>query len=297
VNPNHVIIIGAGPAGIAAAIQLKRYGIEPVVLEREEVGGLLRNAYLVENYPGFPEGITGPDLVGLFKKQLRNWGIKVRFERVLELEYQDQVFFAETDREAFKATFVVIATGTKPKRISGLRTSGDIKGRTFYDICSMRGIENKRVAIIGSGDAAFDYALSLSQKNEVTIFNKSGQEKCIPVLVERCRKHGNISGLPDANVREINRNGDRLQLAYAGGDGRDEKQISFDYVVIAVGREPRLDFLGSKLEREFGKLTEAGTLYLVGDVKNEAYRQTAICAGDGIRAAMKICGKMRGEDT
>jgi thioredoxin reductase len=291
------MIIGAGPAGIAAAIQLKRYGIEPVVLEREEVGGLLRNAYLVENYPGFPEGITGPDLVGLFKKQLRNWGVKVRFEKVLELEYQDQAFFAETDRELFKSTLVVIATGTKPKRISGLQTSAEINGRTFYEICSMRGIENKRVAIIGSGDAAFDYALSLSQKNEVTIFNKSGQEKCIPALVERCRKHENISGLPDANVREINQNGDRLQLAYAGGDGRNEKQIFFDYVVIAVGREPRLDFLGSKLKREFEKLTETSTLYLVGDVKNEAYRQTAICAGDGIRAAMKICRKMRGDDT
>ncbi len=191
----------------------------------------------------------------------------------------------------------MIATGTKPKPVSGLLTSDGIKDRIFSEIYPIRGIEKKRVAIIGSGDAAFDYALSLSQRNEVTILRKSRQNKCIPVLVERCRKHRGITGLPDANVRAINQKGDRLQLAYVGCDGRNENQIVVDYVVIAIGREPCLDFLGSKLKRELGKLIEANILYLVGDVKNENYRQTAICAGDGIRAAMTIWRKMRVEDT
>jgi len=86
VNIKDVVIIGAGPAGISAAIQLKRYGIEPTLLEKEEIGGLLKNANLVENYPGFPNGVPGPELVKLFKKQLENAQIKVHFEKVLKLK-------------------------------------------------------------------------------------------------------------------------------------------------------------------------------------------------------------------
>lgn len=291
-----VVIIGAGPAGLSTAIQLKRCNIEPVLLEQEEIGGLLRNANLVENYPGFPEGISGLDLVELFKKQLKNTGVKVSSERVLELRYRDDVFFTKTNRRVIASTIAVIATGTKPREISAPSISNDIKNRIFYEIYPIRRIKNKKIAIIGAGDSAFDYALNLSQKNEVIILNRSKRAKCTPVLMERCMKSEDISYLHNVCVREINNKDKKILLTCIHSNSQDENQIYADYVIIAIGREPCLDFLDSQLKKHFKNLIKTNTLYMVGDIKNKIYRQTAICVGDGIKAGMKICRKIRGED-
>ena len=292
-----VLIIGAGPAGIATAIQLKRYNIEPVLLEQEEIGGLLRNAHLVENYPGFPEGIRGLDLVGLFKKQLKNTGVKVSFERVLELEYRDRVFFTKTNRGVITSSIVVIATGTKPRTISAPPISDDIKDRILYEINPILGMTNKKIVIIGAGDAAFDYALNLSQRNEVVIMNRSERAQCIPVLLERCLKSENISYLRQVSVREINKEDNKLLLTCIHRDSQNGNQIYADYVIVATGRDPCLDFLGGESKRNLKTLINANKLHMVGDVRNGIYRQTAICVGDGIKTAMKIYRDIGREDT
>lgn len=295
VDTSEVVIVGAGPAGIATAIQLKRYGIEPVLFEQDDVGGLLKNANSVENYPGFPDGISGLDLVELFRKQLESTGIEVCFERVLELDYRDEKFLAKTDRRVMRSNIAVIATGTKPKRGSDFAISNNIKDRILYEVYPILGIEKKRVVIIGAGDAAFDYALSLSQKNEVLILNRSERDKCIPVLRERCMRSENISCSQGVSVREVHDKDNKLRLTY-DDDNQKGNQILTDYVVLAIGREPCVDFLSSRLRKDSKELMETNRLYSVGDVKNGIYRQTAICTGDGIKTAMKICRKMRGDD-
>ncbi|MFQ6093648.1 MAG: NAD(P)/FAD-dependent oxidoreductase [bacterium] len=282
-----VVVIGAGPAGIATAIQLKRSNIEPVLLEQGEIGGLLRNANLVENYPGFPEGISGPDLVELFEKHLENTGVRVNFERALELEYRERAFFIKTNRRMIRSTIVVIATGTRPRTIPALSILDDMKERIFYEIDPIGGIKNKRIAIIGAGDAAFDYALNLSQKNEVIILNRRKQAECIPVLEERSMKSENISCLHNVNV-DINSEDNKILLTCIDCDSQNATKICTDYVVIAIGREPCLDFLGEEIKKCFENLIKTNLLYMVGDIRNEIYRQTAICVGDGIKAAMKI---------
>lgn len=287
-NRKKVVIIGAGPAGIAAAIQLKRYGIEPIVLEKENVGGLLRNANMVENYPGFPKGIKGLDLVELFKKQLQNIDIEVSFEKVLKLEYRNKMFFTKTNRREIISDFAVIATGTIPRRISIPPITDDIKDRVFYEIYSIIRIKNKKIAIIGAGDCAFDYALNLSRRNKVIILNRSNRTKCIPILWERCSKSENIKYWDNAHVNKINNDGDKLLLTCKHENGQNKNQIYVDYVAISIGREPCLEFLGAKLKKNFEILIKAKLLYMIGDVKNEIYRQTAICVGDGIKAAMEI---------
>jgi thioredoxin reductase (NADPH) len=292
-----VVVIGAGPAGIATAIQSKRHGIEPVILERGEIGGLLRNANLVENYPGFPDGISGPSLIELFERQLAKAGVTVSFERVLELEHTGDVFSVKTDRRVLGSLIAVIATGTKPKRTPEIRIARGIDDRVFYEVHPIRGVKNKKVAIIGAGDAAFDYALGLSKENEVVILNRSAEEKCIPLIKERCVKSETVSYQTNLCVREVTGDGGGLVLYGLNGEGQKKNQILADYVVIAAGREPRLDFLGVKLKRFFKDLTERGKLCLVGDVKNEIYRQTAICVGDGVKAAMQIRRKIRGESS
>lgn len=291
-----VVIIGAGPAGIAMAIQLKRHGIEPVILEQGEIGGLLKNANFVENYPGFPDGISGPNLVELFKSQLANAGVTVSSERVLELSHRDETFFTKTNRRMFRSTTAVIASGTKPTKISEIRIADGIDDRIFYEVYPIRGIKNHKIAIIGAGDAAFDYALGLSQNNEVTILNRGEQDRCIPVLRDRCMKSEAISYLTNVSVKEVTGKGDRLLLSCLNGDNQKENRIYADYLVIAAGREPCLDFLDEKLEKSLDDLVKASRLYLVGDVKNKMYRQTAVCVGDGVKAAMQICRKVRGED-
>ncbi len=159
-NAENVAIIGAGPAGVAAAIQLKRYGIEPILFEKEEVGGLLKNANLVENYPGFPRGISGKSLVELFKSQVKSYKIRVVYEQVERLSYNYGEFDIDTSKRKFASKTVIIASGTKPRRIESMDKG--LKGKhVFYDIYSISKVKGKRIAIIGAGDIAFDYALTL----------------------------------------------------------------------------------------------------------------------------------------
>jgi len=288
VDGHKVMIIGAGPAGIATAIQLKRYNIEPLILEQNEIGGLLRNAHLVENYPGFPEGISGIALVELFKKQLKNAEVEVSFETVLELDYSDGAFFIKTNTREIEAITVVIATGTKPRKLTNVKIADDIQSRIFYHIYSILDIKKKNIAVIGAGDAAFDYALNLARNNEVVILNRSSQIKCLPLLWERSLKSDSISYLHDMSLEAIKKKGSKALLTCFDNESQEKKEMSVDYVIAAIGREPGLDFLTDTFKKNLETLTKMNKLYMVGDVKNGLYRQTAIAVGNGIRAAMEI---------
>ncbi len=257
-------------------------------LEQEEIGGLLRNANLVENYPGFPEGITGFELVKLFEQHLKNTGVKVSFEKVIELEYRDGLFFIKTNKREIETNIAVIATGTKPKKNSFLSVTDDIKDRILYEVYPILGIRNKKIAVIGAGDAAFDYALNLSKNNEVVILNRSEKTGCIPLLLERSMKSGNISYLSNTCIGKISSSGSKLLLTCTGNDSGKAVQIVADYVIVAIGREPCLDYLGCEIRKNFETLINSNKLYIVGDVKNGIFRQTAICVGDGIKTAMEI---------
>jgi thioredoxin reductase (NADPH) len=290
-----VVIIGAGPAGIATAIQLKRYGIEPVVLEQDEFGGLLKNANLVENYPGFPQWISGPDLVALFKEQLNNIGVPVSYERAVEIEFADEVFITKTNKKTYTSNITVIATGTKPKVDPDILIPDEIKDRMFYEVYPIMGVENKKIAIIGAGDAAFDYALNLSQKNKITILNRNKTTKCIPILRERCARKRNVEYLPEVRINAITKKNSQIVLGCTRLNNGEQMSISTDYLIFAIGRIPCLDFLGEGLKRTLSILTGEKRLFLIGDVRNGICRQTAISVGDGIKAAMDISREFRRE--
>ena len=182
-----VIIIGVGPAGIATAIQLKRYGIVPLLLEKNETGGLLRNANLVENYPGFPGGISGLALVNLFEKQLAENSIRVIFEETTELDLKDNLFTVATSRRVYYSRIMVVASGTKPKKSGISEAAEEVKDKIFYEVYPLLKVKGKKIVIVGAGDAAFDYALNLGKNNEVVILNRSRTTKCLPLLKERVR--------------------------------------------------------------------------------------------------------------
>ena len=256
-----VIIVGAGPAGLATAIQLKRYGIHPLLFERVRVGGLLHNANLVENYPGFPHGISGPRLVNLFARQAQRLNIAVIYEEVVELVYDQGVFHAKTSQTSYASRCVVIATGTKPLRFLNLPIPEDLSDRVFYEVFDLLQAEGKHIVVVGSGDAAFDYALNLSRNNRTTL--------------KSIRKD-----LPDG-----------ILLDCQGPAGA--LQFHADYLVGAIGREARLDCLSDAFLQQAQALEEQGLLYMIGDVKNGLYRQTSIAVGQGVMAAMKIYRYMK----
>lgn len=288
-----VLIIGAGPAGIAAGIQLKRYGLEPVLLERAEIGGLLRNANLVENYPGFPGGIPGPALVQLIKQQASDIALPIRGAEVTKLDIKEgYLFLAETTNNVYYSRIAVVATGTVPRRFRDFTIPPELEAYVFYEVYPLLGVSGKTITIVGAGDAAFDYALNLARNNQVTILNRGQGSKCLPLLWQRAAAEPQIKYRERTAITSLQPHPTSgLLLECATPDGT--VTLPTDYLIGAIGRDPALEFLSSRVAELAPDLEASGLLYFIGDVKNGLYRQTSISVGDGVRAAMQIYRKLK----
>ena len=282
-----VVIIGAGPAGLAAAMQLCRQGHQPLVLERDRVGGLLWNANLVENYPGFCQGISGPELVSLFQDQAKYLGVRVTFEEARLTGLEDDLFRIDTDKRKLSARILVAATGTKPIKLPDTIYDSGLERLIFSEVVPLLGCKGKKVVIIGGGDAAFDYALNLAEDNQVVILNRGEEIKALPLLFDRALAHPQITYQSGTELKSaaVDPEG-RLQLSILSQG--DLKSMDGDYLIAAIGREPEMSFATPSIMKDIDGLKGEGRLYLIGDLVNGLYRQTAIAVGDGIRAAMEI---------
>ncbi len=290
-----VIIIGAGPAGLATALQLKRYGINPLIFERDQIGGLLHNANLVENYPGFPGGISGPELVRIFKDHVRVNSLRIKPKNVDGLTHHDGVFQVVTSDRSFQARIVVIATGTKPRIFTDFEIPDDTRELIFYEVYPLLERKEQRIAIVGAGDAAFDYALNLGKRNDVLVLNRGEEISCLPLLWERAKDIPSITYLPNISISRLESNpGHDMLLECSTPDG--PKSIQVDMLIGAIGRDAQLDFISGQFSKKAIQLVSHGDLYYVGDVTNGLYRQTAIAVGDGILAAMKIYRRLEEMD-
>jgi len=282
-----VAIIGGGPAGMICAVQLKRYGIELVLFERKRLGGLLWNANLVENYPGFPGGIPGAELAGRMIAQFESQSLAARPEEVIGVDHDGESFLVAAGSETTKAAVLVVATGTQPNRFPSGLIPPEAQNRVFYEVADLPDVRGKTVAVIGAGDAAFDYALQLSRRGcRALIFNRSSEIRSLPLLVSRAEASGQIEYHPNTALTAVKAGGDGLRLEMV--DGRAEKTYKVDMLLGALGRTGCLPAFSPRLAADREKLSAAGQFHLIGDVHNGIYRQTAIAAGDGLRAAMII---------
>jgi len=277
---------------MAAAMYLHRAGLAPLVLERGEPGGLLRNANLVENYPGFVGGIRGLELVERFSKQLDMLGIRVTRADVEMVSRSHGTFLIESDARELSARSVIAATGTRPKRVR-LRGSKELLGsKVFNELVDMplAHIAGKRTVVIGGGDATFDYSLNLAGRGcDVTIISRS-EPKCLSLLRARAEAAGVdlvVGAAPEIVRDKIP--GALLQCRI--GKGRVE--YAADYILMACGREPNIEVLSPglrKMVKNAPRIPETNVpgLFLAGDVVRGTHRQTAIAVGDGVCAAMLV---------
>ncbi len=268
-------IIGAGIGGIATAVQLARYGIESVIFERDRIGGLIRNAYSVENTMFFPDGIKGEKVVEILEEYVRKYSLRIVYEEVRAVKKNRGLFEVETDKGAYHFKYLVVATGTRPRRLP-------FEG-VIHHVAEVPRRHYEKVLIIGGGDVAFDYALTMSEMASEVIILIRSEPKALPYLQELVKKRSNIRILM-GQLREIKPINGKQKLLAKTSVG----EFEVDLVLGAIGRVPNIELVQG---------IEDDNLFLVGDVKNGIYRQTALAIADGIRTAMTIWRRERYGDT
>jgi thioredoxin reductase len=282
-----VIVIGAGPAGLAAGMQLNRQGISPLIFERSRVGGLLWNANWVENYPGFVDGITGPDLVRLFEDQAARLGVDVINHEVTKASISGNLFRIVTDEKQYQGSYLVAASGTKPNQLKMENVPKEVEDRIFTEVYPLLDLQNKHIVVVGAGDAALDYSINLSRHNRVTILNRGSHIKGLGLLWERVKRKTEISYFPDSTVVSAAMDQKGI-LVLQTQQANKEVEIECDFLLTAIGRKPNYGFADESIMENRESLVSSKRLFEIGDLINGSFRQTSIAVADGIRAAMII---------
>ena len=284
------IIIGAGPAGMNAALYLKRAGIDVVLIEKEVPGGEMLKTNKIENYLGF-ESIDGGELALKMSKQIKSLGIKILKDRVLKITKNDK-FIVEMENEKLEADYVIVATGRTPRKL-GLRGEDVLTGRgiSYCAVCDGAFYRGKEVAVIGGGDAALTEALYLADLCAKVYVVVRRDLRASEVLQSRVKSKENIIVLKNVNVSKLDYD-ERLSSIILD----DGKTLPVSGMFIAIGGTPQLSFLddldvmmknGYIVTNDKMESSVKG-LYAVGDVRYKDYYQIVTAVSDGAVAALSI---------
>lgn len=295
---HEVVIVGSGPAGYTAAIYTARAGLKPVVLAGAiTAGGALMNTTEVENFPGFPEGVQGPDLMGRMAEQAEKFGADIRYEDVTAVNLSGGVKVLAVDDELLYAKAVILATGSEYRRMDVPgedRLSGH--GVSYCATCDGFFFKDKELAVVGGGDSAMEEATFLTNfASKVTVVHRRDELRASKVMAERAMSNPKIEFAWNSVVEEVLGEGSVTGLRLSSTVDGSERVLPLDGVFVAIGHLPRTDFLKSEVDLdEAGYITVAEPstrtnipgVFACGDAVDHTYRQAITAAGSGCRAAL-----------
>jgi len=298
----NVIIVGSGPAGYTAALYTARANLNPLVIEGFAWGGLLQQTTDVENYPGFPDGVMGPEMMQKFRDQAERFGARLVTDQADRVELASEpggVHRVWVGDEEHQARTVVLAMGAEHKKL-GVVGEEELSGRgvSYCATCDAAFFRNSKTIIVGGGDSAMEEAIFLSKfADKVTVVNRRDEFRASKIMLERARAQSNIEFVTPYTVKEFvaGENGTLGHATLTHADTGEEREIPVSGVFIAVGHEPQSALVQGQVDvDENGYVVTEGKstrtklpgVFAAGDLVDHTYRQAITAAGSGCQAAL-----------
>jgi thioredoxin reductase (NADPH) len=308
-NDRHVkvLVLGSGPAGLAAALYAARAELAPVVLTGMQLGGQAAITHLIENYPGFPEGVGGAQLGELFQKQAERFGAKVEFDMAHEVDFSQRPYKVTADSGDYFADTLIITTGASPVH---LNVPGEEKltgrGVSYCATCDGWFFKDKKVAIVGGGDSAFEEALFITRyASSVTLIHRRDEFRAGAILQKRAKDHPKMNFVLNTIVTEIVGDDKLTTLKLKNVQTNEESTFDTDGLFIFIGHTPNTQMFEGKLEMsDLGYIiandkmeTSVPGVFAAGEVADPHFRQVITSAGMGAAAAIQATRYLEGEES
>jgi thioredoxin reductase (NADPH) len=292
-----MIIIGSGPAGLTAAVYAARGELKPILLAGTVFGGQLMTTGVVENYPGFPEGISGPQLMLDMSKQATKYGMEMINMNATKVDFSGEIKKVWTDEGEYQAKTVVIASGSSPRKL-GIPGEDKFFGRGVSTCATCDGafFKDKTVVVIGGGDTAMEDSTFLTKfAKKVYIAHRRDEFRASKIMIERAMGKEKIEVLWNTEVKAI-LGGEKVEgVTVVNNKDNSESKLEVDGVFLAIGHDPNTGFLGNSIEldengyivvKDGRTKTSVEGVFVAGDVKDHVYQQAVTAAGMGCMAAM-----------
>jgi thioredoxin reductase (NADPH) len=299
-----VLIIGAGPAGLSAALYAARAELNPVVLTGMTMGGQASITHIIENYPGFPEGLPGPELGELFRAQAERFGAEIVFDTATEVDFSEKPYKVKTYGAEYTADSVIITTGATPRH---LEVPGEVeltgKGVSYCGTCDGFFFKDKEVVVVGGGDSAIEEGNFLTRfANKVTIVHRRDELRASPILESRAVANPKIEFIWDTVVQSIEGENSVNHVKLMNVKTGEESLFETDGVFIFIGHSPNTELFKEYLEMDDDEYlvvnkymeTNLPGIYAAGEVADPHFRQVITSAGMGAAAAIQATRYLEG---